>query len=70
MTSPCCPADSLTSFFDGDYKSVGEKKSENGADFYATGRLKVGLIICPDIYGWDGGRTRRIADMLAASLDA
>lgn len=68
----CCPSDSLSAFFDGDYTAVGTKISDNGAEFYATGRVgsSLGLIIVPDIFGWDSGRTRRIADMLGASLDA
>ena len=68
----CCPSDSLNAFSDGEYTAVGSKTSENGAEFYATGRAgsSVGLLIVPDIFGWDSGRTRRIADMLALSLDA
>ena len=64
-----CPELSL-SFLESTHTELGTKKEIEGRKFYqvgeGTGNAK-GLIICPDVWGWGGGRTRNTADMLANS---
>lgn len=40
---------------------------ETGLELYATGtsESKKGLLLVPDVFGWNGGRTRNIADYFA-----
>jgi dienelactone hydrolase len=41
---------------------------ESGQELYMTGSAaesKKGVLIIPDVYGWNSGRTRHIADMFA-----
>lgn len=68
----CCPPNSTPSFRD-EYSPVGTKVSTPQVEFYAVGNPSAGgkaIIVIPDIYGWDSGRTRRIGDMLSAGVDA
>lgn len=65
----CCPSGSAPSFTD-DYSPVGAKTSVPGVEFYAVGtaaREGKAIVVIPDIWGWDSGRIRRVADMLSAS---
>ena len=65
----CCPELSWP-FLESTHAELGTKKEIEGRKFYqvgeGTGNAK-GLIICPDVWGWGGGRTRNTADMLANS---
>jgi hypothetical protein len=63
----CCPP-TAEKYLAPDYNFVGTTHSlEDGIEFYKTGSLesKKAIILIPDIFGWNGGRTRNIADYLA-----
>mmetsp|Transcript_25470 Transcript_25470/g.37570 ORF Transcript_25470/g.37570 Transcript_25470/m.37570 type:complete len:263 (-) Transcript_25470:118-906(-) len=66
----CCPSDS-TPFYADDYVCKGKEETiANGTEIYTVGNESSNskaIILIPDIWGWDGGRTRRIADFLAES---
>jgi len=40
-------------------------KSIDGISYYQVGSGSAGLLVCPDVWGWNGGRTRAVADDLA-----
>jgi len=66
-SSPCCPPDSEP-FLANTYATVGSiQQISDGVEFYETGEATSGkaIIIIPDIWGWNSGRTRPIADLLA-----
>jgi hypothetical protein len=51
-----------------DYRPIGsELKLKDNTEFYGVGspRSKKGVIILPDLWGWNAGRIRNIADFLA-----
>jgi len=60
----CCPADAAP-YLAPDHTDEGTVRSIDGICFYQVGTGPVGLLICPDIWGWNGGRTRAIADDFA-----
>ena len=63
----CCPELSWP-YLEPSHNEEGTKKAVEGASFYQIGEGKgniKGIIICPDVWGWGGGRTRNTADMLA-----
>ena len=63
----CCPELSWP-YLESSHNEEGTKKEVDGVSFYQVGEgkgNKKGLIICPDVWGWGGGRTRNTADMLA-----
>lgn len=63
----CCPPGSEP-YLASNYAAKGEKKSITGVEFYSAGTPAEGkkaILIIPDIWGWDSGRTRAFADMLA-----
>jgi len=65
----CCPPGSHP-YLKTSYEPTGTVVSEGGYDFYinkATERPTSAIILCPDIWGWNGGRIRAIADDFAAS---
>jgi dienelactone hydrolase len=68
MTSKgCCPPNAHK-YLAPDYKHVGNILTlEDGTEIYRTGdpSSKKAVLLIPDIYGWNGGRTRNIADFLA-----
>lgn len=71
MASPCCPPNSVPAFAD-DYSPQGIKTTANSVEIYAAGKSRCdgkAIIIFPDIWGWDSGRTRRFADLLADVTD-
>ena len=64
---PCCPANSEP-FLATTYKYDGVVHSTPVCDYYLASSAtdsKGGIILVPDIFGWNGGRTRAIADYLA-----
>ena len=64
----CCPPGSL-GFLQSDYAHAGSCSSAGGTDIYAVGAPSASgkaLIIIPDIYGWNGGRVRSVADYFAS----
>lgn len=68
----CCPPNSAPYYSD-DYSCKGtEGTLSSGLEYYSVGEAVDGgnaIIIIPDVWGWDGGRTRRIADFLAGSFN-
>eukprot|EP00597_Dinobryon_sp_UTEXLB2267_P016197 CAMPEP_0201096530 /NCGR_PEP_ID=MMETSP0812-20130820/5509_1 /ASSEMBLY_ACC=CAM_ASM_000668 /TAXON_ID=98059 /ORGANISM="Dinobryon sp., Strain UTEXLB2267" /LENGTH=256 /DNA_ID=CAMNT_0047350843 /DNA_START=70 /DNA_END=840 /DNA_ORIENTATION=+ len=63
----CCPENSLP-YLAPSYTVKGTIQAHsNGHEFYVSGdpTLKKAVLIIPDIYGWNGGRTRNIADYYA-----
>ncbi len=63
----CCPPNA-EKYLAPDYKFVGQcHKLADGLEYYATGdpKTKKAVLLINDIYGWNGGRTRNIADHLA-----
>jgi len=49
-----------------DYAHAGGVVEAAGTEFYSSGEDSAkALIVVPDIYGWNGGRTRNIADYYA-----
>ncbi|CAE8586977.1 unnamed protein product [Polarella glacialis] len=49
------------------------KVKKQDKDFYyvvGTPQNEIGLLIIPDMWGWNSGRTRRLADYLARALNA
>lgn len=68
--SKCCPPGSAPSFKD-DYSPKGELLSLPEVEYYAVGTPVSGgtaVLICPDIWGWNSGRTRRFADLLVGQV--
>jgi hypothetical protein len=67
MSSPCCPPNS-EKFLAADYTPVGFTGSlPDGTEFYASGTPegRNGILVIPDVYGINGGRTRSIIDQFA-----
>jgi len=65
----CCPPGSLP-YLAATYEATGTVVTENGCDFYITSKSpepKSAIILCPDIWGWNGGRIRAVADHFANS---
>eukprot|EP00419_Tripos_fusus_P053119 CAMPEP_0172808484 /NCGR_PEP_ID=MMETSP1075-20121228/7715_1 /TAXON_ID=2916 /ORGANISM="Ceratium fusus, Strain PA161109" /LENGTH=241 /DNA_ID=CAMNT_0013647647 /DNA_START=40 /DNA_END=761 /DNA_ORIENTATION=+ len=60
----CCPA-GAEPYLASDHKDKGRKGQANGVSYYQTGRGSVGLLLLSDIFGWDSGRLRAIADAFA-----
>ncbi len=62
----CCPVNSEPHLAT-DYKPRGKIGEYEGVEFYSVGSLasKCGILIIPDIFGWNGSRTRNIADHFA-----
>jgi hypothetical protein len=64
----CCPPGS-SGFLSSDGNHVGVKLQHGSTDLYITGPATSasGVVLVPDIWGWDSGRTRNIADALASN---
>jgi len=68
MTSACCCPPNSIPYFRDDYTPQGTKSAVGDLEFYTVGTPVEGgraIVIIPDIWGWDSGRTRRFADLLA-----
>mmetsp|Transcript_12751 Transcript_12751/g.12408 ORF Transcript_12751/g.12408 Transcript_12751/m.12408 type:complete len:265 (+) Transcript_12751:63-857(+) len=67
MSSSCCPAGS-EKYLLSTYVPVGQVITiEGGVEAYISGTPdQKAMILFPDIYGWNGGNIRKIADMYAA----
>lgn len=68
----CCPPGSAPSFAD-EYSPVGITTAVSDVEFYAVGNPSSkgrAIIIIPDIWGWNSGRIRRMADLLASNTDS
>lgn len=65
--SHCCPPNA-EKYLAPDYTFTGKTHTlADGVEFYEAGSpsLKKAVLLIPDIFGWNGGRTRNIADWLA-----
>jgi len=64
----CCPADS-TPYLAADYAAKGVVLSEGGVEMYQSpakpDNPKNAVVLFSDVWGWNGGRTRAIADFVA-----
>eukprot|EP01035_Chromulina_nebulosa_P022334 gene22334-28922_t len=65
----CCPPGS-EGYLITNYVPKGHVIKENDTEFYSTiiptnQPIKQGIVLIPDVFGWNGGRTRAIADYLA-----
>merc|ERR1712002_1080940 len=65
--SSCCPENSWGKLNNPDYKAKGivEKIKETNIDVYRVGKSEKCVIWNYDIFGFDGGRTRQMADFVA-----
>ena len=70
MTTPCCPPNS-DGFLAPSYSTNGTVEVlSDGFLYYAAGTSpenKPAVIILSSIWGWNGGRTRNVADFLASA---
>ena len=59
----CCPPDSL-GYLAPDPSASGKVTTAGGAEFYETGpgESTSAIILFPDVWGWNSGRTRALAD--------
>merc|ERR1719359_1791053 len=60
----CCPSRSAP-YLAADHINTGRTLESNGIRYYKTGDSRAALLILPDVWGWNGGRTRAIADEFA-----
>jgi dienelactone hydrolase len=62
----CCPPNSEPHLAT-DYNPKGKTGIYDGVEFYSVGSLtsKCGILIIPDVFGWNGSRTRNVADHFA-----
>ena len=61
----CCPPSALP-YLAAKPATKGSKKAVDGVEFYETGaQSKAAVILFPDVWGWDSGRTRALADAFA-----
>lgn len=60
----CCPSGSY-GYLQADHTDEGTVRSIDGISYYQVGSGANGLLFCPDIWGWNSGRTRAIADDFA-----
>lgn len=61
----CCPPDSVP-HLEGDYIPTGKFEQANGIRIYVVGCGTAAIILFPDIFGLEGGRTLQVSDELAA----
>lgn len=60
----CCPPGSAP-YLAADHTDQGSVRSVNDVPFYQVGSGERGLLIIADVWGWNGGRTRALADELS-----
>ena len=65
--SGCCPTNSWGKLHNPDYKPKGvvEKVAATNIDLYRVGKSEKCIIWNYDVFGFDGGRTRQMADFVA-----
>jgi len=68
MANVCCPRDSLP-YLQASHTDTGVIVMQDDYEFYTnkTGSPTSAIIMCPDIWGWNGGRIRAVADHFAAT---
>jgi len=63
----CCPPNA-EKYLAAEYDTTGSTHTlENGHEFYRTGlpTATKAILLIPDVFGWNGGRTRNVADFFA-----
>lgn len=63
----CCPSDSVP-YLAAEYAAKGTVKDLGAVEIYVApvlGKPTAGILMMPDVWGWNGGRVRAIADSLA-----
>ena len=67
MSGSCCPANAWGKLNNPDYKPKGvvEKIEATGIDVYRVGKSEKCIIWNYDVFGFDGGRTKQMADFVA-----
>ncbi|CAJ1401173.1 unnamed protein product [Effrenium voratum] len=60
----CCPA-GAEPYLAPEHTDEGNVGEVDGVRYYAVGRSSLGLLFLPDVWGWNGGRTRALADEFA-----
>eukprot|EP00747_Dinoflagellata_sp_TGD_P165063 gnl/TRDRNA2_/TRDRNA2_185862_c0_seq1.p1 gnl/TRDRNA2_/TRDRNA2_185862_c0~~gnl/TRDRNA2_/TRDRNA2_185862_c0_seq1.p1 ORF type:complete len:281 (-),score=40.28 gnl/TRDRNA2_/TRDRNA2_185862_c0_seq1:127-969(-) len=60
----CCPPGSAP-YLAADHTDEGSVAEAEGVQYYQVGSGAVGLLMLPDVWGWNGGRTRALADDFA-----
>jgi len=63
----CCPTNA-EKYLAPDYNTTGSTETlANGYEYYHTGSTSSSkaVILIPDVFGWNGGRTRNVADYFA-----
>ena len=65
--SSCCPPESWGKLNDSNYKCKGkvENIESTNIDVYRVGQSDKCIIWNYDVFGFDGGRTRQMADLVA-----
>jgi len=64
----CCPPTALP-YLAAEYTAAGEIVATGGVELYAApspASSETAVILLPDVWGWNGGRIRAVADALAA----
>jgi len=64
----CCPPTALP-YLAADYAAKGTTLATDGVELYMApppDAPQAAIILCPDVWGWNGGRVRAVADMIAA----
>ena len=67
--SSCCPPNSAP-YLESTYTGVGTVSRTENLEFYekcSPSESSSAVIIIPDIFGWSGGRTRNVADLISES---
>jgi len=67
MSAPCCPPGSAP-YLEATYKATGDVLEQESFSAYVVGPTDStkAVVLIPDIYGWNGGRTRAVADYFAS----
>mmetsp|Transcript_26674 Transcript_26674/g.82044 ORF Transcript_26674/g.82044 Transcript_26674/m.82044 type:complete len:298 (+) Transcript_26674:1041-1934(+) len=62
----CCPPEALP-YLVAEPATTGKKESVEGVEFYVSGPsgASAAILLFPDVWGWDSGRTRALADAFA-----
>lgn len=60
----CCPKGSAP-YLAADHKDEGKVAETDGVQYYHVGSGPNGVLMIPDIWGWNGGRIRALADDMA-----
>merc|ERR550532_3775810 len=60
----CCPAHAVP-YLAADHVDEGSKGQSDGVYYYHVGGGPIGLMLLSDIFGWNSGRIRAIADAFA-----